>query len=223
MRRAGSRSDAPRAAFWAAVCATVFSLAYDIAQIAEWMGLLGSAGGPESASTPVGLALLLLPSLLLGSSFLVLVAAAHQATPPHRKVWSQISLAFATAYAVLISLVYFVQLTLVAPRIAQGRTQGIELLLFAPFDSFLYAVDILGYSFMSLSAGFLAYAFDNQGLARAARALLIGTGLLLPFIALQMFYHPLLYVAALWAILFPAATAALAGLFWRSAARRTGP
>jgi hypothetical protein len=216
-------SGAPKAAFWAAVCATVFSLAYDVAQIGEWMGLLGSAGGPESASTPIGLVVLLLPSLLLGSSFLVLVAAAHQATRPRRRIWSQISLAFATAYAVLISLVYFVQLALVAPRIAQGRVGGIELLLFVPFDSFLYAVDILGYSFMSVSALFLAFAFDNRGMGRAARVLLIGNGLLLPFIALQMFYHPLLYVAALWAILFPAATAVLAVMFRRSAARRAGP
>lgn len=215
MSPAGLVSDAPRAVFWAAVCATVFSVAYDIAQIAEWIGLLGSAGGPESASTPIGLVILLLPSLLLGSSFLVLVAAAHQATPPHRKVWSQISLAFATAYAVLISLVYFVQLALVAPRIAQGNVRGIELLLFVPFDSFLYAVDILGYSFMSVSTGFLAFAFDNRGMGRAARVLLIGNGLLLPFIALQMFYHPLLYVAALWAILFPGATAVLAIMFQR--------
>jgi hypothetical protein len=49
------------------------------------------------------------------------MAAVHRLTPEARKIWSQIGLAFATAYVVLISLVYFVQLTLVAPRMARGE------------------------------------------------------------------------------------------------------
>ena len=35
----------------------------------EWLGWAGSRGGPESVSTPLGIAILLTPSLLLGSSF----------------------------------------------------------------------------------------------------------------------------------------------------------
>jgi len=64
--------------FWSAVLATVFSIAYIIGQLAEWLGLLGSQGGPESVSTPLGLVVLLTPSLLLGSSFLVLVVSVNQ-------------------------------------------------------------------------------------------------------------------------------------------------
>src|SRR5450631_3166712 len=101
--------------FWSAVLATVFSLTYDVGQLAEWLGWLGSGGGPESASTPLGLVVLLTPSLLLGSSFLVLIVSVHQLAPPANRVWSHVAVAFATVYAVLISLNYFVQLTLVAP------------------------------------------------------------------------------------------------------------
>ena len=103
-----------------AVLATVFSLMYVVAQLAEWSGLLGSRGGPESTSTPLGIVVLLTPSLLLGSSFLVLVVSIHQLTAPERRVWSHAAVAFATAYATLISIVYFVQLTLVAPRLGRG-------------------------------------------------------------------------------------------------------
>jgi hypothetical protein len=39
---------------------------------------LGSAGGPASAGTPIGLVVLLTPSLLLGSAFLVLVLSPEQ-------------------------------------------------------------------------------------------------------------------------------------------------
>ena len=38
----------------------------------------------------------------------------------------------------------------------------------------------------------------------------------LPFIALQMYFHPLIWVAALWAVTFPGSTWALALLFPRA-------
>ena len=216
-----SSEKAPRATllvgFWSAVLATVFSIAYDLGQIAEWLGWLGSQGGPESGSTPLGLVVLLTPSFLLGSSFLVLTVAIHQVARTDRKVWSQSALAFATAYAVLVSLVYFVQLTLVAPRLAHGDTQGIEMFLFVPFRSFLYAVDLLGYSFMSVATLFMAGVFAGDGLERTARWFLTANGLLLPFIALQMYWHPLIWVAALWAVTFPGATWSLALYFRRAA------
>jgi hypothetical protein len=203
------------AGFWSAVLATAFSLMYVVAQLAEWSGWLGSRGGPESASTPIGLAVLLTPSLLLGSSFLVLVASIHQLAAPDRRVWSHAALAFATAYATLISIVYFVQLTLVAPRIAQRRVAGIEAFVFVPFDSFLYAVDILGYSFMSVATLFAAQVLTDGGIERVARAWLTANGLLLPFLALQLYFHPLIWIASLWAVTFPASTWSLAILFHR--------
>jgi hypothetical protein len=201
---------------WTAVSSAVFSLAYVIGQLAEWNGLLGSRGGPESVSTPLGIVVLLTPSLLLGVSFLMLLAAMHQATPRDRQIWSLAALAFGTAYAVLISMNYFVQFTLVGPRIARGRVQGIEPFLFVPFDSFLYAVDILGYSFMSVATLFAALSFTGQGLERGARALLLGNGLLLPFLVLQMYFHPLIWPASLWAVTFPGSMMILASLFRRA-------
>lgn len=200
---------------WSAVLATLFSVAYDVGQIAEWLGWLGSAGGPESGSTPIGLVVLLTPSLLLGSAFLVLVVSVHQVTSPERRIWSQAALAFATVYAVLVSGVYFVQLTLVAPRLASGRVAGIEPFVFVPFDSYLYAVDILGYSFMCVSTLLLARAIPGGGVARMARVFLTMNGLLVPFLVFQMYVHPLIWIAALWAVTFPGATWALAVWFSR--------
>ena len=211
-------SSTRRVGFCSAVLATVFSLMYVVAQLAEWSGLLGSRGGPESTSTPLGIVVLLTPSLLLGSSFLVLVVSIHQLTAPERRVWSHAAVAFATAYATLISIVYFVQLTLVAPRLARGETAGIEAFLFVPFDSFLYAVDILGYSFMSVATLFVAQVFSGRGLERIVRMFLTANGALLPFIALQMYFHPLIWIAALWAVTFPGSTWTLALLFRRGAA-----
>jgi len=209
--------------FWSAVLATVFSLIYVVGQLAEWMGLMGSGGGAENASTPLGLFVLLTPSLFLGSAFLVLVVSVHHLATPERRIWSHAAMAFATAYAVLISINYFVQLTWVAPRLAAGRIQGIESFLFTPFDSFLYSVDILGYSFMSVATLFTARVFTGRGLERVARAFLTANGLLLPFIALQMYAHALIWIAALWAVTFPGSTWSLAILFRRMETTATGP
>lgn len=209
--------------FWSAVLATVLSITYIMGQFAEWLGLLGSQGGSTSDSTPLGLVVLLTPSLFLGSSFLVLIVSIHQLTPPDKRVWSHAAIVFATIYTALISIVYFVQLTLVTPRIAHGRIEGIEVFLFVPFDSFLYAVDILGYSFMSVATLFAAQAFTNSGLHRVVRLFLLANGLLLPFIALQMYFHSLIWVAALWAVTFPGSTWMLAILFQRAGTIETTP
>jgi hypothetical protein len=202
--------------FWSAVLATAFSIIYSVGQVAEWLGLLGSQGGAESSSTLLGIIVLLTPSLLLGSSFLVLVVSIHELASPDRRIWSHVAVAFAIAYAVLISMTYYVQLTLVAPRLAGGRTEGIEPFLFVPFDSFLYSVDILGYSFMSVATLFAARVFTGRGLERVARLFLTANGLLLPFLALQIYFHWLIWIAALWAVTFPGSTWSLALIFRRA-------
>ena len=207
--------------FWSAVFATGFSLTYVIAQLAEWQGWLGSAGGPESASTPVGLVVLLTPSLLLGPSYLLAAVSIHELASSDRKIWSHSAVVFATAYTVLISINYYVQLAWVTPRLAAGRTAGIEPFLFTPFDSFLYAVDILGYSLMSVSTLFAALVFPGDGVQKVARWFLISNGLLLPFIALQMYWHSLIWIAALWAVTFPGSMWSVAVIFRRAATSAT--
>lgn len=199
--------------FWSSIGCAVFSIAYILGQVLEWLGLLGSAGGPGSASTPLGIAILLTPSLFLGSSFLVMMSALHQATDTDRRIFSQVGLAFAIVYATLISMVYFVQLTLVAPRIAADDTEDIAFLLFVPYRSFLFAVDLLGYSMMSLSTLFGAFALPASPAGHTARLFMILNGALLPFLAFQMFFPTLIYVAALWAATFPCAVLALAIAF----------
>lgn len=200
--------------WWSAVLSSAFGIIYIIGQLAEWFGLLGSAGGPESASTVRGLVVLLTPSLFLGSSFVVLMTSIHYYVPGDKKIWTQVALVFATIYTVLISINYYIQLTLVVPHLMSGEVESIRFLLFTPFDSFLYSIDILGYSFMSLSTLFAGFAFPRG----TVRWFLVGNGLIIPFIALQTYYHPLIGLASLWAVTFPSSTISLARLFRTSIA-----
>ena len=89
------------------------------------------------------------------------------------------------------------------------------MLIFEPFDSFLYAIDVFGYSLMSLSTLFAAAVFPNRGLERWIRWALIANGCLIPFLVLQMYYPPLIWGGSLWAVTFPAATVLLSVHFFR--------
>ncbi|MGM0631631.1 MAG: hypothetical protein ACQETO_00495, partial [Pseudomonadota bacterium] len=115
----------------------------------------------------------------------------------------------------LIGIVYYVQLTFVAPRIMRGETGDIELLIFEPFDSFLYAVDMLGYTLMSLSTLFAAAVFRSSGIERWVRWALVANGCLIPFLALQMYFPSLIWGGSLWGITFPASTTLLLVYFRR--------
>ncbi len=201
---------------WAAVLSSVFSIVYDIGQLAEWLGLMGSGGGPESDSTWVGLVVLLVPSFFLGLSFVVLIGSVHRHAATEKKIWSQTALTFAIMYGTLICLNYFVQLTLIAPALHRGDVPDhVRPFVFHVFNSFTYSADLLGYSFMSLSTLFAAFVFSGAGLQRVIRSFLIANGLIVPFIALQTYYHPLIWVASLWGGTLPGSTIALAVLFKR--------
>ncbi len=200
---------------WSALLCSLFSITYVVAQLAEWAGLLGSSGGPHSKSTTYGLAILLTPSLLLGISFVVLMVSIHYIADSSKRIWSHVAVVFASMYATLVSIVYYIQLAFVMPRIARGETEDIQILIFEPFDSFLYAVDVFGYSLMSLSTLFAAAVFKLQGIERWIRWALIANGCLIPFLALQMYYPPLIWGGSLWGITFPAATLLLALHFKR--------
>lgn len=198
---------------WSSIFSSIFSLTYNIGQLAEWLNLFGSGGGPENASTVMGLIILLTPSLFLGTSFLILMVSIHYYASPDKKIWSHTGLVFATIYTTLISINYYIQLTLVVPHMIKGDTESVKSFLFTPFDSFIYSVDILGYSFMSLATLFAAFVFTGTKIERTVRYFLIANGFILPFIALQNYYHPLIWIASLWAITFPGATISLAILF----------
>jgi len=214
-----SRSPAASMGFWSAVGCTVFSLLYVAGQLVEWLGWLGSAGGPSSRSTPMGIAVLLTPSLLLAPAFLLMMTAIHAITARDRQVYSHAGVAFATMYATLVSTVYFAQLTWVMPRLSAGRTQGLEPFIFEPFDSFLYTVDILGYSFMSIATLLAAPALRDTAGTGTARVFLLANAAVLPFLAFQMYWRELIWMASVWAVTFPAASWAMASVFRRGAAR----
>lgn len=97
-----------------------------------------------------------LAGLLLAPSFVVMMACIHCQASAEKQIWSLVGLCFAVVYAVLVSLVYYAQLTAV-------RSAGAELLpfVFTPGTVF-FALDMLGYGFMCLATWFTAAVFDSD-------------------------------------------------------------
>lgn len=196
-----------RFGFWSATAAAVASIAYGIPQLMQVAGLLPPV---------VDRILIFAPSLALASAYVATMVAVDDSAPAGRRVWGRAALAFAIMYATLVSIVYIVQLGVVIPHELQGELQQFSLLACCGPGAFLTAVDLLGYTLMSLSTLFAAPVFARHGLAGWLRAALIANGLLAPFLILQLAYPSLIYVGALWLITFPAAMIILAVLFARA-------
>jgi hypothetical protein len=196
--------------FWAAVLSFVFGMGFTIAAVAQLFGI------PRE---PWQMVTLMTPSLFLAFSFVVLMVCIYIYAPQDRKVWGLAGVAFAVIYAALNATVYFVELTVVLPRILNGEAQTVALLSFTPFDSPMYAVDVFGYGIMAFSTLLIVPVFSRGKLERSIRWALFANGTLGSLIPLQMIFPVFLYLGGYpWSITFPLSTILLAVLFKRMVA-----
>ncbi len=181
---------------WAAWSACAASLIYGVFQILQVAGVM-----PE----PWDRVLIFLPSLLLAPAFVVAMSALHVAAPPERKTFTLSALALAIMYAVLASIVYVTQLGVVIPKELQQVGPRPMALACCAQGEFMTALDLLGYTWMSLSTLFAGLATTGH-----VRRWMIANGVLAPFLIAQLAWPQLIVVGALWLITFPAAMAGLA-------------
>lgn len=115
----------------------------------------------------------------------------------------------------LCSTVYFVELTLVIPHQLSGDIGNLGVLVFG-VGTFLYAVDVFGYGFMSLAAAFAAPAFGGSRLENWIRWLLLANWLVV-FVGppVMMFWPQLAFLWLVWILTIPVPTILLAVLFQR--------
>ncbi len=123
----------------------------------------------EITSPPaMDLVALMMPSLFLAPAYVLTTVGVHRYASDKDKYWGLASIAFAGIYAVFVSFVYFVVLTVVVPHQLAGTTAEIQLLVYEG-KSFLYAINVLGYGFMSLSTLFAAPVFSGDGCEKFAK------------------------------------------------------
>ena len=193
-----------RIGFWSAALSFVFGMGYIVFQAAQWAGL---------TPAPWHLITLTFPSFWLALSFVILMISVYYYASEERKIWGHIAVAFAIMYATLNAAVYFLQMTVVVPSILNGQVEQVAFITLS-MGTFIYGLDVLGYSLMSLATLFAAPVFVGGRLERSIRWSLVANGLLTPALLLQQ-NLPTFAIAALWAITFPVATALLAVFFKR--------
>ena len=186
---ASARSSfGPRAALAAALAA----IAYGIPQVLQVIGVL-----PD----PWDRVLIFAPSLLLAPSFVCAMAGAMQFADDSHRATALAAFGLAIMYAVLVSIVYVVQLGVVIPGELDGDPGIMTLSCCAPRMP-MTAIDLLGYSLMSVSLWLLATVMPRGG---ALRSVLLLNGWLVFALLGQLVWPALIWVGAIWLLSFPAA------------------
>lgn len=112
---------------------------------------------------------------ILAVSFIVVANSLYSIADLKLKLWGRITVSFAIMYAVYICLVYYSQLTVIRLGLIPG--DSLPIIKFTP-GSWLFAVDMLGYTFLALSTLAASFLFKGKGLTGKLRVLLIIHGIL---------------------------------------------
>jgi hypothetical protein len=111
----------------------------------------------------------LIPGLLLAPIFIGLMASIHSYAAELNKTLGRVALAFAVIYAVVISVNYFVQFTVVVPSLQSGESQDLSLFTQYNPHGFFIALEVLAYLMMSASFLAAAQVFTGGKIERAIR------------------------------------------------------
>jgi hypothetical protein len=208
--------------FWSALFASVFTLFFIVLAVGitlvsppkAWSGIQTYAQNfnvLEMAS--------FIPAFLLAPTIVVLMACIHYVTPDSKKVFSLIGLAFAGVYAAIIPTNYYLQLFVVRLNLGNGTLDGLSLLAQPNFHSVFFALETLGYAFLSLATLFVSQVFSGGKLEIWIRGLFIISGAVGIFgVLVAPFDQPYLIFAGLgiWSLAFPISTILLC-IFFRKA------
>ena len=105
--------------------------------------------------------------LIFASLYVVLLNSIYEYATGDRKFLARVSICFGLAFAILVSVNYFVQLTAVRLNIVQGTTEGLEHFLQANPISVMSSINLLGWTlFLGLSSLCAAPIFSSGRLER---------------------------------------------------------
>ncbi len=216
------RQSAIALGYWSALLATLLTLFFIVLAVGPalvsppkaWSGIQTYAESYnllEMAS--------FIPAFLLAPAVVVLLACIHYVAPKQKKVFSLIGLSFASVYAAIIPTNYYLQLFVVRLNLESGALDGLALLAQPNFHSIFFALETLGYAFLSLATLFVSQAFNGGKLENWIRWLFILSGAVGIFgVLVAPFDQPYLIFAGLgvWSLTFPGSTFLLAIYFQRA-------
>lgn len=148
-----------RIGFRAGLAAFTATVAYDLVQILQVVGVL---------HFPVDEILIFGTSLCIVVPFVLETLALHYSTPADKRFWTHAGLIFTTMYAVFGTANYVVQLTTVIPAKLRGAGDTVRILEQTP-HSLLWDFDAVAYIAMGLTTLVIIPALRNTGVERRVR------------------------------------------------------
>jgi hypothetical protein len=157
----------------------------------------------------------LIPSLILAPMFAILVLCIQHYAPPDKKILGQLCFAFALICTAILSIHYYIQLTVVQQGLLNNQTAGLWLFAAPNPHSLFWSFAALGYGFMGIALLFAAPIFKEKS-ENKIRLLLtangvVGIGFLVGNV-LGIFAANIL-ASFTWGALFPIAMIFVAGAF----------
>lgn len=110
------------------------------------------------------------PAILLSFLYLSMMICLYQAAPVQKKVYGMIGAAFALLSALILTVDYYIQVSIIPPSLLAGETDGIALLTqFNPHGIFI-VLEEMGFMLIVLSLFVVTPMFDGKnGLERSLR------------------------------------------------------
>jgi len=152
-------SQLGRIGFRAGLAACAATIAYDVAQVLQVLGVL---------HYPLDEILIFGASLCIVVPFVLEMLALHYSTPIERRFWTHAGLIFTTMYAVFATANYVIQLTTVIPAKLRGMADTVRVLEQTP-HSLLWNFDAIAYMAMGLTALLIIPALRRSGFERWVR------------------------------------------------------
>jgi hypothetical protein len=118
-----------------------------------------------------------IPSLILAPIFVIMMLSIHQYAANDKKVLSQLGFSFALICAAILSVHYYIQLTVVQQGLLNKETAGLWQFAAPNPHSFFWAFAALGYGFMGISLLFAAPVFSDKS-ERLIKWLFVANGII---------------------------------------------
>ncbi len=124
---------------------------------------------------------------LLMLAYVIWTVAIHSTALPHKKIYGQIGLVFASMAALTLVADYFVQFSVVPISLMSGETEGITLLTQYNAHGIFIALEELGYLLMSFSFLFLVPVFLGKDRLASVAGWIFLAGFVLGLVSLVAF------------------------------------
>ena len=168
--------------FWSSMFATLMAVLFLVALVLtflvfkldlNWQGIEQFAQRYNEAQ----IMSFVVPCFLLAPTFLTMMVCLYRITPEGRKTLALLALVFAVVYASQISYNYFMQMSSVRMSVKAGLLEGLTPFAFGNLNSTFWSLEVLGYTFLSLSLIFSGLLFRGGRLKAAVRWIFLVNGI----------------------------------------------